>query len=80
MYSVKYARGKAHIDGLAERPSGGGSLSYAVSPCAALSRSNRWSTRLRTGDLGEALRVAARTGTGVCAACAARAREVLATV
>lgn len=78
-YTVKYARGKAHIAGLAEKVVGGpDSLNYSRSACAALSRSMSWCNGPSSTDLREILDQADRYGTGLCVKCRKTAEEALA--
>jgi len=83
-FTVVYARGAVHIQGLAEKTlSSLDSLNYSYSACAALSKNKTfWCTEGVYTDLAEALRNAEakgrRNGKGICKNCAKRAAEVIA--
>jgi hypothetical protein len=80
-FTVMYAKGKNHIDGLAEvvfTPAD--SLNYARSACSALSKSSFWCSGMSSENLAEVLDSARRHGggKGVCLKCEATAVAVLA--
>lgn len=84
-YTVVYARGAAHIQGLDEKVhTSADSLNYAYSACPALTKNKVfWCKALTTSDLAAAVEKAellARAGIakGVCKKCLKTAREVVA--
>ncbi|OXM69647.1 hypothetical protein [Amycolatopsis vastitatis] len=83
-YTVVYARGAVHIQGLDEQVRGGlDSLNYALSACSALSKNQTmWVRPLTTTDLAEAVKKAtalAESGQvkGFCKKCRKTALAVL---
>lgn len=83
-FTVVYARGAVHIQGLAEKTlSSLDSLNYSYSACAALTKNKAfWCTEGVYDTAAEALAAAEakgrRNGKGVCKNCAKRAAEVAA--